>query len=92
MKEYAEIYKNRVVGIHPRDDDRPAEFQPPRFAVRIDELNPKPSVGWEYRDEEFFDTPAPIPPPPPVNDRRLLEDIQAKVERILDIIDRRPGP
>lgn len=50
MKEWAEIYRSKISGIHKMPDDLIPEFNPNSFlyAVEITSLDPKPSVDWKY--------------------------------------------
>ena len=50
MKKYAEIYKNRVTGIHDMPDDLIPEFNPNSFrvAIEITGLSPMPEQRWKY--------------------------------------------
>ena len=93
MRKYAEIYSGFIVGKHERSDKRVPEFEPPRFAVRIDNLPSEPAIGDEHFGGTSFGSPTRPNPnliPPPPTDRALLEEIRTDVESILALLT--PGP
>jgi len=76
MRRYAEIYQGFIVAFAERDDLRRPEYPPPRFAVRVDMLNPQPKTGDEFDGRRFL---APTRENPNLNtpptERMLLEEI-----------------
>jgi len=83
MRRYAEIHRGFVIAIHERDDMRRPEFVSPRFAIRVDMLNPEPGPRWTF-DGRRFSPPGPPQAAEPVvpTDRELLEQILAIVEQL----------
>jgi len=81
MRKYAEVHQGFVIGFHERDDMRRPEFVG-SIAVRIDMLNPQPSIGDEWDGRQFKAPTRPNPnlAPPPLTNRQLLE-------RILELLE-----
>jgi len=93
MRKYAEIYNGFVIGKPERTDKRVPEFEPPRFAIRIDDLAGEPAIGDEHFGGTNFGAPTRPNPnlaPPPETNREILEETRELVQQVLALLPPRP--
>lgn len=83
MRRYAEIYDNKVRGLHERDDDRTPEFHPDSgiTVVEITGADPMPKQTWKYnKNSKKFSEPDP-PDPQIAIDNKIMSEMLSKESR-----------
>jgi len=85
MRKYAEVHKGRMLLAF--NADKQPEFASNREAVDITDEIPEPKPGWLWDGNTWTESTA---PPPVVKPPSLLEQIDAKLDKIIAFLT--PGP